>query len=348
MAQVHLGQVLPMCQAISHRVCDRRQHTLRCLFSFQWNEKIAIVKTGISVVINTRNEEKYLPGALSSVKNLAEEIVVVDMESTDGSVEIAKKFAARIIPHKFVSYVEPVRNFAIEHATGPWILILDPDEEIPPTLAKKLISLSKKTGSKDPSFYRLPRKNIIFSKWIKSSRWWPDFNIRFFQKGSVSWTEIIHDVPITTGIGRDLGAKEELAIIHHHYDSIEKFLLWSNRYAESRAMALRKSGYHFSWRDLIKRPMRDFLSRFFFGEGYKDGVHGLALSLLQGFAELMVYAKAWEQEGFYQQDLKVAEVKKEIERGEKELSYWVADSLLKMETNPIKRLQHRVVRKLSS
>src|SRR6476660_4039447 len=95
----------------------------------------------ISVVINTLNEEKYLRVCLASIKDLADEIVVVDMESEDDSVKIAKEFGGQVYSHKRLSYVEPARNFAIKKATGDWILLLDPDEEAPSDLKKKLRNL---------------------------------------------------------------------------------------------------------------------------------------------------------------------------------------------------------------
>src|SRR3989344_9344781 len=114
---------------------------------------------GISVVINTWNEEKNLPRSIASIKDLASEIIVVDMESTDKTKEVAKKLGAKVFDHKYVGYVEPARNSALEYAKGPWILILDADEEIPDKLAKQLQKIAKEEKY---DFYRLPRKNIIF------------------------------------------------------------------------------------------------------------------------------------------------------------------------------------------
>ena len=146
--------------------------------------------TKISVVINTLNEEKNLPRALASVKKFADEIVVVDMKSDDKTVEIAKKAGAKVYEYKRVGYVEPARNFAIGKATGKWILIIDADERLPGSLVKKLKEIVKNPSA---NYYRLPRKNLIFGKWVKHSRWWPDYNIRFFQKEFVSWSEIIRE-----------------------------------------------------------------------------------------------------------------------------------------------------------
>ena len=172
--------------------------------------------TEISVVVNTWNEEENIRRCLSSVK-WADEIVVVDMHSTDKTVEIARKFGAKVFFHQYTGYVEPARNFALRCAQGKYILVLDADETTPATLARKLKKIAKENKF---DFVRIPRKNIIFGKWIKHSRWWPDYNIRFFKKGKVTWSDKIHSVPLIRGKGKDLEAKEVNAIVHYHYQSI--------------------------------------------------------------------------------------------------------------------------------
>lgn len=292
----------------------------------------------ISVVINTFNEEQVLTRVLASVKNLADEIVVVDMGSTDNTVQITKKFKAKVYAHKKVDYVEPVRNFAISKATGDWILILDPDEEVSLNLAKKLEGIVEKP---DADYYRLPRKNIIFDKWIKHSRWWPDYNIRFFKKGKVVWSEIIHSVPETHGTGKDLEAAEENAIIHHHYQTIDQYVTRLNRYTTEHAKLLAKDGYKFSWQDLIKKPTAEFVSRYFAGEGYKDGVHGLALAFLQTFSELVLYLKTWELEKFGEKELHIKDVVSSMKEAESDVHYWQADALVKNGGGFVERIKRK-------
>src|SRR3989337_4151360 len=97
----------------------------------------------ISVVINTLNEEKNLPRAIASIKGLADEIIVVDMQSDDNTKEVAEKLGALVYDHKRTGYVEPARNFAISKASGDWVLVLDADEEVPPKLREKLRLLVK-------------------------------------------------------------------------------------------------------------------------------------------------------------------------------------------------------------
>lgn len=274
----------------------------------------------ISVVINTLNEAKNLPRAIASVKDLASEIVVTDMESTDGTPEIAKKLGAKVFGHKKTNYVEPARNFAIGKAQGPWILILDADEEIPKSLVKKIKQIA---GNSDADFYRVPRKNIIFGKWIEHARWWPDYNIRFFKKGFVSWGDEIHSVPFTQGKGLDLPQKQDFAITHLNYESIGQYLERMLRYTEIESKELMKNGYVFSWRDIIRKPLEEFLSRFFAGQGYKDGVHGLALSLLQSFSELVLYLRVWEVQGFSGQKISKSEISSELGKSVKDLKWWI-------------------------
>lgn len=274
----------------------------------------------ISVIINVSvsDQEKDFERCLKSVK-WADEIVVVDMHTSYSAIKRARESGAKIYLHEHVRFIEPVRNFAIGKATGDWILILDPDEEIPAPLSGKLREIAE---SPVGDYYSLPRKNIIFGKWIKHSRWWPDYNIRFFKRGSVVWSDKIHSVPITSGVGVDLQADEEIAIVHHHYQTISQFVERMNRYTGVQAADLIDSGYNFRWQDLIDKPVSEFLGRFFAGEGYKDGLHGLALAVLQGISQFVLYLKVWENNKFVQQEIK--DYPKIINKNINEYYHWQA------------------------
>src|SRR5688572_7980444 len=136
----------------------------------------------ISVVINTLNEEKSIERAIKSV-DFADEILVCDMHSDDNTPLIAKKLGAKVIFHKRAGFVEPARNFAISKAEHEWVFVLDADEEVPDSLKGKLKEVIN--GSGVTTFVEIPRKNILFGRWMKASMWWPDYNIRFFKKGFV-------------------------------------------------------------------------------------------------------------------------------------------------------------------
>lgn len=293
----------------------------------------------LSIVINTLNEERNLPHAISSVRSIADEIVVVDMHSEDRTQAIAKEEGAKLFEHERTKYVEPARNFAISKATSDWILVLDADERVPITLSKKIKEILEKPQA---DFYRIPRKNIFFGKWLKHSRWWPDFNIRLFKKGSVLWSEIIHSVPETYGKGLDLEAKEDLAIVHNNYQTIEQYIDRMNRYTSLQSDQLRKDNYKFIWTDLIRKPFSEFLSRYLAGEGYRDGLHGLSASLLQSFSELVVYLKVWQSQKFEEQYVELSEVNREVKKSYREFAWWVVTKKDEKSPFPI-RLLHRIL-----
>lgn len=293
----------------------------------------------ISVVINTKDEAEYLKKAICSVKDWADEIVVVDMESEDKSAEIAIRLGAKVYSHKPLPYVEPARNFAISKVKNDWVLVLDPDEEIGGDLQKRLNRLVE---NNEADYARIPRKNIIFGKWVKHSRWWPDYNIRFFKKGSVEWNEIIHGVPLTHGRGIDLDEKENLAIIHHHYQSIEQFIERMNRYSSVQAQLLANDNKTFDWKNLLSKPASEFMSRYFAGSGYKDGMRGLALAILQAISEVTVQLKLWQLEKFPDKKLSLKAMIKQMRGVEDDFHYWYADALLKENGGLTNRLRRKL------
>jgi len=255
----------------------------------------------VSAVINTYNEERNLDRCLKSVADFADEIIVVDMHSSDKTVEYAKKYKAKIFYFEQTRYVEPARNFALSKAGGDWIFLIDADEELSKSLAEELKRISEENKV---DFVEIPRKNIIFNKWIEHSRWWPDYLVRFFKKGKVNFSEKIHEPPKTQGLSLRLEASEKYSLIHYNIQSVSQYLERIDRYSDIQSEELIKAGYKFNWQDLISRPSSEFLSRYFPGEGYKDGLHGLVLGLLQAFSELTVYLKVWERQGFEQQETK--------------------------------------------
>lgn len=295
----------------------------------------------ISVVINTLNEAKNIERVIKSA-SWADEIIVCDMHSNDQTAEIAAKSGAKVIFHKKLNYVEPARNFAISKASGDWVLVVDPDEEVSTELKEELLQITNKMKQID--YIRLPRKNIIFGKWMRASMWWPDYNIRFFKKGTVAWTDKIHKPPKVLGEGLDLPADEKLAIIHHHYESISQFLERMIRYTAVQADELVKEGYKFDWKDLIKKPLGEFLGRFFANRGFEDGLHGLALSLLQSFSFVIVYLRVWEMQGFKSQTPDLSEIKQISKESGKEIEYWF--KFADLSKNTFKRFFQKLKTKL--
>jgi (heptosyl)LPS beta-1,4-glucosyltransferase len=276
----------------------------------------------ISVVVNTYNEAGGLARCLKSVEKLADEIVVVDMQSTDDSVKIAKTFGAEVFSHEKMDYVEPARNFAISKATGKWILILDPDEKISFGLARNLKFIAEKKDN-EVDYVLVPRKNIIFGKWMENTRWWPDYIPRFFKKGKVSWPKQIHRQPELKGNIYTLPDDKNSAIVHYHYDSLDQFLSRAMRYSEVQAEELiKEKKYKLSSSDLVLKPAGEFYSRFFVGEGYRDGFHGLALAVLQSYATALVYLKVWEKRKYEKRVLEPKKLKSTFSKLVYETDYW--------------------------
>ncbi len=247
----------------------------------------------ISVVSICFNEGEKLDRCLKSVSDFADEIIVLDLGSEDNSLEIAKKYKAKIYHHDFVNLVELVRNYSISKASLDWILILDPDETVSDNLKKKL----KQIASEDKyTAVNIPRKNIFFDKWVAHSNWWPDRHIRFFKKGKVSWSVKIHSYPKVEGEILQLPADEDLAILHFGYDNLSQFLDRQNRYSEIEAQQRYELGKRFSWKSFFSMPTREFLVRFIKHQGFLDGSLGFSLIYFMMVYQLMVEIKLWEKD----------------------------------------------------
>ena len=298
-------------------------------------------KALISVVLVVKNEEKNIEKCLSSVKDFADEIVVVDDGSIDKTVGIAKKFTDKIYHHESAGYVEPARNFAISKATGDWILILDADEELPSSLAKMLREIAE---GDEFDFVKIPRKNMIFSKWIEHSGWWPDYQIRFFKSGSVKWQNKIHSVPETHGKEKILDSKEEGAILHYNYESVYQFIDKLNNYTTIQAQEFEGN---FDKRNLFKNPADEFVGRYFKDKGYEDGLHGLALSGLMSFYMLVVELKIWEINGSPNEPGNSLDfTSKQMIETRDAMKYWLLSAEIAEAKNPIRKVFYKILRRL--
>lgn len=247
----------------------------------------------ISTVIVTYNQVNLLKDCLKSVEKAVDEIVVLDLGSTDETIKVAHQFNAKVVTHRWVEYVEKVRDFAVSKATGEWVLVLDPDERIRSPLWEKLkevIAADKYTA------VNIPRKNIFFGRWISHTNWWPDRHIRFFKKGRVNWTDKIHHYPLVKGAVLSLAVREDLAIEHYGYSSIEEFINRQNRYSTIKAQNLYEQGIRFSWVGFFWSPIREFLVRYIRHLGFLDGFCGFALTCLMLIYQLEVQIKLRELE----------------------------------------------------
>lgn len=255
----------------------------------------------ISAIIVAKDYPRYLEQTINSISSFTYEIIVVDIGIEPALLNKIKKNKRIIVKtiNKPVPYVELIREESKLYATGEYIFLLDPDEIVPESLIKTILPIYD-----EYDYLKIPRKNIIFGKWIKHSRWWPDYQIRLFKKNAVVWPKLIHHQPETNGKGFTLEAKEEYALIHHNYESVDEFMQKALRYAKSEAGELILTKKTFSLQDALQKALSEFISRYFSDEGYKDGMHGFILSLLQMFYYLLVYIYYWELNGHKEEDAK--------------------------------------------
>lgn len=296
----------------------------------------------LSVIINTKNTATTLERTLQSV-TFADEIVIVDMHSTDATVEIATKYTDKIFKFDDVGYVEPARNFAISKASHDWIFILDADEEVPPKLRKLIEGVVENHGASMPDCFYIPRKNIIFSKWIRKTGWWPDMVLRFFRKGHVEWSNELHAVPVTKGQVKDLPHDGELAILHHNYQAVEQFVGRLNRYTTIQAKE--RTSEKVDAAAIVNQFSDEFFRRLFAQKGIDEGMHGIGLSFLQTFSEVIRTLKVWEQQGFEESGKDQLKTIGALRQFQHSLNYWVADWQVQ-NSKGLSKLIWRIRRKL--
>jgi glycosyltransferase involved in cell wall biosynthesis len=286
----------------------------------------------LSVVVSAFNEELKIEDCLRSV-SFADEIIVIDNTSSDKTVEIAKKYTPKIFTKPNNLMLNVNKNFGFSKASGDWFLSLDADERITPELQREIVRVinnSKANG------YWIPRKNIIFGKWIKYTGWYPDYQLRLVKKGKGKFpAKHVHEMIKVEGKTEKLTNP----MVHYNYDGIFQFLRKMEIYVESESKNLVKEGYGLKVEDAINFPLKEFLSRFFAREGYKDGLHGLVLSLLMAFYHLAVFVRLWEIEGFRERNIDTLSLlNKESKTVRSEFKHWFRNEKIKLTKNPLKKI----------
>jgi Glycosyltransferases involved in cell wall biogenesis len=266
-------------------------------------------KPMISVAIATFNEEKNIADCLESVKDLADEIVVVDGSSTDKTVEIAKKYGAKVIVTDNPPIFHINKQKAIDKCKGEWILQLDADERVTTQLAKEIKSTIEQSSNEAINAYFIPRKNYFLGRWLKKTGQYPDGVIRFFKKGKAKLPcKSVHEQMEVKGKFGWLKGH----LLHYPYPSFSEYLKKSNRYTTLAAQEMLEKdkrpsffGYFFAEWQAIKT----FLLLFIRHKGFMDGFPGFVFSLYSGLHHISAYVKFWE---LYRQKRKI-DIKKDWE-----------------------------------
>lgn len=297
----------------------------------------------ISVVISAYNEEKKVSRLLKSV-SWADEIIVIDNQSTDQTKRIAMESGATVFTVPNNPMLNSNKNFGFEKATKDWILNLDGDEEVTEHLKEEIQILIHENNEIDG--YWIPRKNIIFGKWIQHGLWWPDKQLRLFRKGKGSFPcKHVHEYLEVEGKTSEINEP----FIHYNYQTVSQFIRKIDTiYTENEVLNLQKKNTNLLWFEALRMPVRDFIKVYFSQQGYKDGLHGLVLAMLQAFYSFIVFAKYWESKEFIQQEISLKDVQKELHMLHKEVSYWEKTEALKSERNPVNKLLIKLKRKYVS
>lgn len=243
----------------------------------------------LSVIIITKNEAGQLGEALDSVA-WADEIIVVDSESTDETVAIARRATDRVIVRAWPGYAAQ-KNYAASVASHDWILSLDADERVTPELAREIQELMAREMP-DARGYRMPRVTFAFGRWLRTTDWYPDRQLRLYDRRHGRWNESrrVHEsvtldgpVALLRGELRHLGYRG----LAHHVGTI-------NRYTTLAAEDMAAQGRHASVLDLLVQAPFAFLRNYVLRGGIRDGSVGLVVSLMNAYYVLLKHAKLWE------------------------------------------------------
>jgi glycosyltransferase involved in cell wall biosynthesis len=247
-------------------------------------------KIPLSVIVITKNEEHNIVDCLQSVA-WANEIITVDAESKDRTVELARQFTPKVHVREWKGY-GPAKNFALEQVTNTWVLWLDADERVSPQLAQE-IRTAIEDGSTPHAAFEVARRAYFLGKWIRHCGWYPGYVVRLFRKNSARFSDSrVHEgVEVAGSIGRLSGD-----LIHYTDDTLYHYFSKFNSYTSLAAADVMDAKRKFSLYDVLVRPPYLFFKMYILRQGFLDGMQGLILSLVSAAYVFMKYAKLWERE----------------------------------------------------
>ncbi len=250
----------------------------------------------ISVVVLTKNEESVIEKCIASAE-FAKEVIVLDSGSSDATCEIAQKLGARIFCREFHGNFSEQRNCADKFAECEWIFHLDADETVSSELVSELVLFFASGENEKYAAANIPRKELIFGKWMEHGGWYPQRKLRLYRKGCGSWVGKVHERVEVTGEVRTFNGP----ILHDSYSSIQVFVEKFNRYSSIDAEVAYSEGKRFKLGKLLFQPFERFFGRYIIHKGYRDGFHGFAVALLIGMNYFLMNLKLWESD--YQQKI---------------------------------------------
>lgn len=242
----------------------------------------------LSVVIITFNEEKNIGRCIDSVKNVADEIIVVDSCSTDNTIAIAKAGGADVRVQPFLGYVEQ-KNFALDAASNDYVLSLDADEALDNVLETSILRAKRDFTC---SGYTMNRCTNYCGKFIRHGAWYPDTKLRLFNRSKAYWGG---DNPHDKVVMKEPLPMKHLKgdILHYSYNSIEEHMLQNNKFSTISAETLFRKGKRTSIFKMILHPLWAFILGFILRKGFLDGFYGFVVALHVAHLSFLKHAKLY-------------------------------------------------------
>lgn len=248
----------------------------------------------LSVAIITFNEEKYIARCLASL-DWADEILVIDAESSDQTVEICKNPKSswsskiKVLSRKWSGFSDQ-RNYSIDSAKNDWILVVDADEMCTPELRDRIQKLLATPGGPPRKAYKVRRIEYFLGKPIYHGIWNPSYQDRFFNRQGVRYKNDIHEYPVFAQLPEEIHEP-----LHHAPDfSPDRFLDKMNRYTTIEARDRVRAGQRTNLIHLLGAGPAMFYKNYIYYGAYKDGIHGVLISLLEGVSRVVRHIKIWQ------------------------------------------------------
>ena len=243
----------------------------------------------LSVILITRNEEANLDACLASLEGIAQQIVVVDTNSSDRTLEIAKNHGATIAQPSDWPGFGPQKNRALDLANGDWILSLDADERLTPALKSEILTAINHSAHVD--CFSIPRLSWYCGRFIRHSGWSPDYVDRLFKRGTARFSEdLVHERLIPNGSV----AKLENPMLHYSFMNYSQVLEKLNRYSTASAEQAFAKGKTSSPLKAVLHGAWAFFRTYIMRAGFLDGAQGFALAISNGQGTYYRYIKLWQ------------------------------------------------------
>ena len=248
----------------------------------------------LSAVIITYNEERNIARCLDSIKEIADEIIVVDSFSTDKTFEICKSYGAKVFQNKFEGHIQQ-KNYSLEKASFPYVLSLDADEVLSDEMKNSIVTV-KSQWKYDG--YEMNRLTNYCGAWIRHCGWYPDRKIRLFDKRKGKWTGLNpHDCYTLNDPHASVGYLRG-DILHYSYYSISGHVRQADYFTEISAHVLYEQGRKASFIRLLVSPVFRFVRDYIVKCGFLDGYYGLIVCMISSHSVFLKYAKLrelWKQ-----------------------------------------------------